>query len=223
MAIQALDRARNYVGLQGKCNGSAGMGTTTSVLSSRRREIHNADASSHLKKTNADTTSLWRPADADGFVYPKTNEVLVDERVRQQTRHRVRCGNGETTSAGGARSAKTLDGRSHASPALTGEGRKSAATEEERQAYSGTRSLIQRDPGPSQFATARARHQSSNDGIVYVADRGRPSGCRCFHDRWQIHGSRCGSNAVLAVGGGCITQPHAASVAFSADKGAAFL
>jgi NHL repeat len=106
-------------------------------------------------------------------------------------------------------------------PALTGEAAKAAAAEEEA-----TRTLATefdpKDPGPSQFVPPVHGVKVSNDGLVYVADRGgkrvqvfTTDGkyiTQVWIDRW-----------CLQVGGGCNNGNTAASVAFSADPGQRFL
>ena len=78
-----------------------------------------------------------------------------------------------------------------------------------------------KDPGPSQFSTVHGV-KVSNDGLVYVADRGGKRVqvfavdgkfvAQAWIDRW-----------CLAIGSGCGNGQTAASVSFSADAAQRFL
>jgi hypothetical protein len=170
------------------------------------------------KKTNADTTSLWKPADV--FVYPKTNEIFVADGYGNKRVIVFDADTGAYKRMWGAFGNTPMDDPPRP-PALTGEAAKAAAEEEEA-----TRTLATgfdpKDPGPSQFVPPVHGVKVSNDGLVYVADRGgkrvqifTTDGkyiTQVWIDRW-----------CLVVGGGCNNGNTAASVAFSADPGQRFL
>jgi NHL repeat len=170
------------------------------------------------KKTNADTTSLWKPADV--FVYPKTNEIFVADGYGNKRVIVFDADTGAYKRMWGAFGNTPLDDPPRP-PALTGDAAKAAAAEEES-----TRTLATefdpKDPGPSQFVPPVHGVKVSNDGLVYVADRGgkrvqvfTTDGkyiTQVWIDRW-----------CLVVGGGCNNGNTAASVAFSADPAQRFL
>ena len=120
------------------------------------------------KKTNADTTSLWKPADV--FVYPKTNEIFVADGYGNKRVIVFDADTGAYKRMWGAFGNTPMDDPPRP-PALTGEAAKAAAEEEEA-----TRTLATgfdpKDPGPSQFVPPVHGVKVSNDGLVYVADRG---------------------------------------------------
>src|ERR1700680_882283 len=107
------------------------------------------------------------------------------------------------------------------SPALTGEAANAAAAEEVAKETMATE-FDPKAPGPSQFVPPVHGVKVSNDGLVYVADRGgkrvqvfTTDGkyiTQVWIDRW-----------CLVVGGGCNNGNTAASVAFSADPAPRFL
>lgn len=170
------------------------------------------------KKTNADTTSFWKPADV--FVYPKTNEIFVADGYGNKRVIVFDADTGAYKRMWGAFGNVPMDDPPRP-PALTGEAAKAAAAEEEA-----TRTLATefdpKDPGPSQFVPPVHGVKVSNDGLVYVADRGgkrvqvfTTDGkyvTQVWIDRW-----------CLQVGGGCNNGNTAASVAFSADPNQRFL
>src|SRR5579864_2859574 len=120
------------------------------------------------KKSNADTSSLWKPADV--FVYPKTNEIFVADGYGNK---RVIVFDADTGAYkrmwGAFGNAPTDDPPRPA--ALTGEAAKAAAEEEEAKRTLAT-GFDPKDPGPSQFVPPVHGVKVSNDGQVYVADRG---------------------------------------------------
>jgi NHL repeat len=170
------------------------------------------------KKTNADTTSLWKPADV--FVYPKTNEIFVADGYGNKRIIVFDADTGAYKRMWGAFGNTPMDDPPRP-PALTGGAAKAAADEEDA-----TRTLATefdpKDPGPSQFVPPVHGVKVSNDGLVYVADRGgkrvqvfTTEGkyiTQVWIDRW-----------CLAAGAGCNNGNTAASVAFSADPGQRFL
>jgi hypothetical protein len=170
------------------------------------------------KKTNADTTSLWRPADV--FVYPKTNEIFVADGYGNKRVIVFDADTGRYKRMWGAFGNTPMD--DPPSPlALTGEAARAAAAGEEAKRTLAT-GFDPKDPGPSQFVPPVHGIKVANDGLVYVADRGgkrvqvfTTDGkyvTQVWIDRW-----------CLVAGGGCNNGNTAASVAFSADSGQRFL
>ena len=170
------------------------------------------------KKTNADTTSLWRPADV--FVYPKTNEIFVADGYGNKRVIVFDAETGKYQRMWGAFGNTPMDDPP-SPPVLTGEAARTAAAEEEAKRTLAT-GFDPKDPGPSQFVPPVHGIKVANDGLVYVADRG---GKRVqvfttdgkyvrqvWIDRW-----------CLVAGGGCNNGNTAASVAFSPDPGQRFL
>jgi hypothetical protein len=170
------------------------------------------------KKTNADMTSLWRPADVS--VYPKTNEIFVADGYGNKRVIVFDAETGAYKRMWGAFGNTPMDDAPRP-PALTGDAAKAAAVEEETKRTLAT-GFDPKDPGPSQFVPPVHGIKVSNDGLVYVADRGgkrvqvfTTDGkyiTQVWIDRW-----------CLAVGGGCNNGNTAASVAFSADPAQRFL
>ena len=170
------------------------------------------------KKTNADTTSLWRPADV--FVYPKTNEIFVADGYGNKRVIVFDAETGKYQRMWGAFGNTPMDDPP-SPPALTGEAARTAAAEEEAKRTLAT-GFDPKDPGPSQFVPPVHGIKVANDGLVYVADRGgkrvqvfTTDGkyvSQVWIDRW-----------CLVAGGGCNNGNTAASVAFSPDPGQRFL
>ncbi|MBZ5660117.1 MAG: hypothetical protein LAO08_06885 [Acidobacteriia bacterium] len=169
-------------------------------------------------KTNADTTSLWKPADV--YVYPKTNELFVADGYGNKRVIVFDADTGAYKRMWGAFGNVPMDDPPRP-PALTGEAAKAAAAEEEANRTLST-GFDPKDPGPSQFVPPVHGVKVSNDGLVYVADRGgkrvqvfTTEGkyiTQVWIDRW-----------CLVEGGGCNNGNTAASVAFSADLAQRFL
>jgi DNA-binding beta-propeller fold protein YncE len=170
------------------------------------------------KKSNADTTSLWRPADV--YVYPKTNELFVADGYGNKRVIVFDADTGAYKRMWGAFGNVPLDDPPRP-PALTGEAAKAAAEQAEANRTLAT-GFDPKDPGPSQFVPPVHGVKVSSDGLVYVADRGgkrvqifTTAGkyiAQVWIDRW-----------CLVAGGGCNNGNTAASVAFSADPGQRFL
>src|SRR5258708_16684284 len=160
------------------------------------------------KKATADTTSLWKPADV--YVYPKTNEIFVAEGYGNKRVIVFDADTGAYKRMWGAFGSTPMDDPPRP-PALTGDAAKAAAAEEES-----TRTLATefdpKDPGPSQFVPPVHGVKVSNDGLVYVADRGgkrvqvfTTDGkyiTQVWIDRW-----------CLAAGGGCNNRKETPRVA----------
>jgi hypothetical protein len=167
------------------------------------------------KKTNTDTTSLWRPADV--FVYAKTNEIFVADGYGNRRVIVFDADTGKFKRMWGAFGNVPMDPPPPSKETLTPAQRR--AEEENRTLATG---FDPKDPGPSQFQPPVHGVKVSNDGLVYVADRGgkrvqvfTTEGkyiTQVWIDRW-----------CLVAGGGCNNGNTAASVAFSADPAQRFL
>jgi DNA-binding beta-propeller fold protein YncE len=178
------------------------------------------------KKTNQDTENFSMPADV--FVYRKTNELFVADGYGNKRIIVFDADTGTYKRMWGAFGNVPSD-----APNPTPEG------EEPRVARGGRErgnageggsedpnrilatQFDPKDPGPAQFSTVHGV-KVSNDGLVYVADRGGKRlqvftidgkyVSQVWIDRW-----------CLAAGNGCGTGETAASVAFSADPAQRFL
>jgi DNA-binding beta-propeller fold protein YncE len=172
------------------------------------------------KKTNQDTENFWRPTDV--FVYPKTNELFVSDGYGNRRIIVFDADTGAYKRMWGAFGNKPLD-----SPASSpGEGAAEArvAPSQSDRDRVPAKDISSNDSGPSQFETVHGV-KVSNDGLVYVADRGgkrvqvfATDGTflkQVFIDRW------CESpgNSNSFCGNGQTT----ASVAFSSDVSQRFL
>jgi len=166
------------------------------------------------KKSNEDTTQLWRPADV--FVYPKTNELFVADGYGNKRIIVFDADTGEFKRMWGAFGNTPEDS---AAPA-TGESAAGAQRRPDPNRMP-AKELPATDKGPAQFDTVHGV-KVSNDGLVYVADR---AGKRVqvftvagkyvdqiWIDRWcETIGQACGNGQTTA------------SVAFSADPEQRFL
>jgi hypothetical protein len=172
------------------------------------------------KKTNQDTENLWKPTDV--FVYPKTNELFVSDGYGNRRIIVFDADTGVYKRMWGAFGNKPLD----ATIASSSEGAEATAQGHAQIEHDRipAKDLPSDDTGPSQFETVHGV-KVSNDGLVYVADRG---GKRvqvftiegkflkqAFIDRWCE--SPGGSNLF------CGNGQTAASVAFSSDANQRFL
>jgi DNA-binding beta-propeller fold protein YncE len=180
------------------------------------------------KKSNQDTTSLWRPADV--FLYPKTNELFVADGYGNKRIIVFDADTGAYKRMWGAFGNAPADDPAPAAEAgrAAGGGRAAGAGQGGRGAADLTRipakELPPTDPGPPQFNTVHGV-KVSNDGIVYVADRGTKRVqvftidgkyiTQVWIDRW-CEAPR-GTNLM------CGSGDTAASVAFSADPAQRFL
>jgi hypothetical protein len=122
------------------------------------------------KKSNQDTTSLWRPADV--FVYPKTNELFVADGYGNKRIIVFDADTGVFKRMWGAFGNIPLDDPTP--PAGEG-GQRGGAPQRGGGRQDLTRipakELDPKDPGPPQFNTVHGV-KVSNDGLVYVSDRG---------------------------------------------------
>jgi DNA-binding beta-propeller fold protein YncE len=158
------------------------------------------------KKSNADTQQMWRPAGLS--VYPKTNELFVSDGYGNKRVIVFDADTGAFKRMWGAFGNKPLDGplpkqKAYADPTRVM-----------------NKTLPADDPGPSQFSTVHDV-KVSNDGVVYVADRGGQRvqifsvdgkyQTQIWIDRW------------CEEMGGCGNGQTAGAVAFSPDPEQRFL
>lgn len=160
------------------------------------------------KKTNQDTEDFWMPAEV--FVYPATNELFVADGYGNKRIIVFDADTGKFKRMWGAFGNVPMDSPSSGAAERGAEGRpvpnpnRVLAT-----------AFDPNDPGPPQFSTVHDV-KVSNDGLVYVADRGGKRVqvfttlgkflAQVWVDRW-----------CEAFGNGCGNGQTAASVAFSAD------
>jgi sugar lactone lactonase YvrE len=175
------------------------------------------------KKSNQDTTSLWRPADV--FVYPKTNELFVADGYGNKRIIVFDADTGAYKRMWGAFGNTPMD---DPAPMPGDAAQRGGAPQRGGGRQDLTRipakELDPKDPGPPQFNTVHGV-KVSNDGLVYVSDRGGKRVqvftidgkfiTQAWIDRW-CEAPR-GSN--LFCGSGDTT----ASTAFSADPEQRFL
>lgn len=166
------------------------------------------------KKTNQDTQDFWMPAEM--FVYAKTNELFVADGYGNRRIIVFDADTGKFKRMWGAFGNVPVDRTASEPPFGSPPGRR---------APNPNRVLATqfdpKDPGPSQFNTVHDV-KVSNDGLVYVADRGGKRVqiftvqgkylAQVWIDRWCEQ-----------VGDGCGDGQTAASVAFSADSQQRFL
>ncbi|HWH58853.1 MAG TPA: hypothetical protein VN682_14570 [Terriglobales bacterium] len=166
------------------------------------------------QKTNQDTKDFWRPADV--FVYPKTNELFVADGYGNKRIIVFDADTGAYKRMWGAFGNAPSDAPN---PVAEGEQPRGSRTPDVNRTLA--TEFDPKNPGPPQFNIVHGV-KVSNDGLVYVADRG---GKRVqvftlegkflkqvWIDRW-----------CLAYGEGCGNGQTAASVAFSADPAQRFL
>jgi hypothetical protein len=170
------------------------------------------------KKSNQDTHSFWKPADV--FVYPKTNELFVADGYGNKRIIVFDADTGAFKRMWGAYGNTPMDdepvaGATGRGAAGGGGGRGPTLTRVP------AKELPSTDPRPPQFSTVHGV-KVSNDGLVYVADRGGKRVqvftvdgkyvTQSYIDRWcETDGQGCGNGQT------------AASVAFSADPEQRFL
>jgi len=162
------------------------------------------------KKTNQDTQNFWRPADV--FVYPKTNELFVADGYGNRRIIVFDADTGAYKRMWGAFGNVPMDDPASAA----GEGQRGAVSELTRIP---AKELGPKDPGPPQFNTVHGV-KVSNDGLVYVAERGGKRVqvftidgkfvAQTFVDRW-CEAPHCGNGQTVA------------STAFSSDPQQRFL
>jgi DNA-binding beta-propeller fold protein YncE len=171
------------------------------------------------KKTNQDTEDFWEPADV--FVYPKTNELFVADGYRNKRIIVLDADTGAFKRMWGAFGNVPTD---DAAPA-GGEGADGGGRGRGRGGPDLNRipakDLDPTDQGPPQFNLVHGV-KVSNDGLVYVSDRGGKRvqvftidgkyQTQIWIDRW-----------CETVGQGCGNGQTAASTAFSADPAQRFL
>jgi DNA-binding beta-propeller fold protein YncE len=166
------------------------------------------------KKSNQNTDDLWEPADV--FVYPKTNELFVADGYRNKRVIVFDADTGAYKRMWGAYGNVPQDDAPPADGGGRGRGRGGPDANRIPDME-----LLPSDPGPQQFNLVHGV-KVSDDGSVYVADRG---GKRVqiftidgkyvnqiWVDRW-----------CETIGQGCGNGQTAASVAFSPDPEQRFL
>ncbi|HEX3703063.1 MAG TPA: hypothetical protein VHU82_07030 [Vicinamibacterales bacterium] len=168
------------------------------------------------KKTNEDTKNFWKPADV--FVYPKTNELFVADGYGNKRIIVFDADSGAYKRMWGA-FGNTPSDDPPAAPAANPPGQRGAGAA--RSTRVPAKELPASDPGPPQFSTVHGV-KVSNDGLVYVSDRGGKRVqvftvdgkfvAQAFVDRW-----------CEAVGQGCGNGQTVASTAFSPDPAQRFL
>ncbi len=164
------------------------------------------------KKSNQDRTQFWRPADV--FVYPKTNELFVADGYGNRRVIVFDADSGEYKRMWGAFGAAPQDEPPQAAtpPASSEDSRMPA------------KDLPTADPGPSQFNIVHGI-KVSNDGLVYVADRGGKrvqvftTAGKYLDQVWVDRFCEAPGATNLMCGNG----QTAASVAFSGDAAQRFL
>jgi DNA-binding beta-propeller fold protein YncE len=164
------------------------------------------------KKSNQDTKNFWRPADV--FVYPKTNELFVADGYGNKRIIVFDADTGAYKRMWGAFGNVPMDTPPH--PAGEGETKGEAALDLSRIP---AKEIDPKDPGPAQFSTVHGV-KVSNDGLVYVSDRGGKRVqvftidgkfvTQAYVDRW-CEAPHCGNGHTVA------------STAFSADPAQRFL
>ena len=171
-------------------------------------------------KTNQDTKNFWKPADV--FVYLKTNELFVADGYGNKRIIVFDADTGAYKRMWGAYGNTPMDDEQAAG--ADGAGRRGGGPAGGRGpnvTRIPAKELPLTDPRPSQFSTVHGV-KVSNDGLVYVADRGGKRVqvftldgkylTQAWLDRWcEIDGQGCGNGQT------------AASVAFSADLDQRFL
>ena len=145
------------------------------------------------KKTNADTTSLWKPADV--FVYPKTNEIFVADGYGNKRVIVFDADTGGYKRMWGAFGNIPTDDPPRP-PALTGEAARAAAAEEEAKRTLAT-GFDPADPGPAQFVPPV--HQSLERRARICSGPWRQARAG-VHGRRQIYNP--GMDRPLVPGGG---------------------
>lgn len=176
------------------------------------------------RKTNQDTQNFWKPAEM--FVYPKTNELFVADGYGNKRIIVFDADTGKFKRMWGAFGNVPMDSLSAQPGGREGSRRRPnpngvPATEYGPPDHVLATDFNPSDVGPPQFNTVHDV-KISNDGLVYVADRGGKrvqvftiSGkylAQVWIDQW------CETS-----GAGCGNGQTAASVAFSADPEQRFL
>ena len=166
---------------------------------------------SHKKNSNQDTTSFWKPADV--FVYAKTNELFVADGYANKRIIVFDADTGAYKRMWGAFGNPPMDEPDGS------EGDKEFPVDKSNMTHVPARDIDPKDPGPQQFSTVHGV-KVSNDGLVYVAERGGKRVqvftidgkfvTQTFIDRW-CEEPQCGNGQT------------AASTAFSPDPEQRFL
>ena len=165
------------------------------------------------KKSNADTTQFWRPADV--FVYAKTNELFVADGYGNK---RVIVFDADT---GAFKRMWGAFGNAPVDPAPSAREGGSSGPPRPDPNRIAAKELPASDPGPSQFDTVHGI-KVSNDGLVYVADRGGKR-VQIFTVEGKYQSQIWIDRWCEAIGQACGNGQTTASVAFSADPDQRYL
>jgi DNA-binding beta-propeller fold protein YncE len=166
------------------------------------------------KKSNADTSQFWRPADV--FVYPKTNELFVADGYGNKRVIVFDADTGQFKRMWGAFGKVAED-----SPAPAArEGGPGGPPRPDPNRIP-AKELPADDAGPAQFDTVHGI-KVSNDGLVYVADRGGKR-VQVFTTEGKYQAQIWIDRWCEAIGQACGNGQTTASVAFSADPEQRFL
>jgi DNA-binding beta-propeller fold protein YncE len=170
------------------------------------------------KKTNADTENFWKPADV--FVYPKTNELFVADGYGNKRIIVFDADTGKYKRMWGAYGNTPTD---DAAPSSGGEGAAPPAARGRGPDLSRipAKELLPDNPTPQQFDTVHGV-KVSNDGFVYVADRGGKR-VQVFTTEGKYINQIWIDRWCETIGQACGNGQTAASVAFSADPAQRFL
>jgi hypothetical protein len=173
--------------------------------------VKQAGHGGHKKNSNQDTTSFWKPADV--FVYAKTNELFVADGYANKRIIVFDADTGAYKRMWGAFGNVPMDDQDGS------EGFRVTPVDKEDLAHIPAKETAPNDPGPPQFNTVHGV-KVSNDGFVYVAERGGRRVqvftidgkfvTQTFIDRW-CEAPQCGNGQT------------AASTAFSSDPAQRFL
>jgi DNA-binding beta-propeller fold protein YncE len=171
------------------------------------------------KKTNQDTEDFWEPADV--FVYPKTNELFVADGYRNKRVIVLDADTGAFKRMWGAFGNVPTDDPAPSTAGGTADGAGQGRGRGPDLNRVPAKELDPNDQGPQQFNLVHGV-KVSNDGLVYVSDRGGKRVqvftiegkyiTQIWIDRW-----------CETVGQGCGNGQTAASTAFSADPAQRFL
>jgi NHL repeat len=166
------------------------------------------------RKSNQDVSQFWRPADV--FVYPKTNELFVADGYGNKRVIVFDADSGQYKRMWGA------FGNAPEDDALPSDGSQNAARPDDNRVPA--KDLPTSDQGPVQFNTVHGI-KVSNDGLVYVADRGGKRvqvftiDGKYLNQVWVDRFCESPGGTNLMCGNG----QTAASVAFSSDTAQRFL
>ena len=169
------------------------------------------------KKTNADTENFWKPADV--FVYPKTNELFVADGYGNKRIIVFDADTGKFKRMWGAYGNTPADDATPTRAEEGGAGRGRGRGPDLSRIPA--KELKPDDRRPEQFDTVHGV-KVSNDGFVYVSDRGGKR-VQVFTIEGKYVNQAWIDRWCEAVGQACGNGQTAASTAFSADPEQRFL